>query len=94
MATAGSEEAVFNMLSASASALTDLQEKGKATVVEIVLTTPAGDAAGSFEMSSGERPRARQRHGRASPTTSSGTSSSDVPGSGFWTLDRGRLGVL
>ena len=51
LATANSEEAVFNMLSASARALSDLQEKGKATVVEIVLTTPAGDAAGSFEMS-------------------------------------------
>ncbi len=51
LATANSEEAVFNMLSASARALSDLQEKGKATVVEIVMTTPAGDSAGSFEMS-------------------------------------------
>jgi hypothetical protein len=40
------------MLSASARALLDLQEKGKQTVVEIVLTTPTGDSAGSFEMSS------------------------------------------
>lgn len=52
LATANSEEAVFNMLSASARALSDLQEKGKQTVVEIVLTTPTGDPAGSFEMSS------------------------------------------
>jgi hypothetical protein len=52
VATTSSEEAVFNMLSASARALTDLQDKGKPTVVEIVLTTPAGEAAGSFEMSS------------------------------------------
>jgi hypothetical protein len=52
VATTGSEEAVFNILSASARALTDLQEKGKPTAVEISLTTPAGDAAGSFEMSS------------------------------------------
>ncbi len=52
VASTSSEEAVFNMLSASARALTDLQDKGKPTVVEIVLTTPAGEPAGSFEMSS------------------------------------------
>jgi hypothetical protein len=52
VATTSSEEAVFNMLSASARALTDLQDKGKPTVVEIVLTTPSGEPAGSFEMSS------------------------------------------
>jgi hypothetical protein len=52
LATANSEEAVFNMLSASARVLADLQDKGKPTVVEIVLTTPTGDPAGSFEMSS------------------------------------------
>lgn len=51
VATTSSEAAVFNMLSASARALTDLQEKGKPTVVEIVLTTPTGEPAGSFEMS-------------------------------------------
>jgi hypothetical protein len=51
LATANSEEAVFNLLSASARALADLQEKGKAAVVEIVLTTATGDPAGSFEMS-------------------------------------------
>ncbi len=51
MATANSEEAVFNMLSASARVLADLQERGKPTVVEIVLTTATGDQAGSFEMS-------------------------------------------
>lgn len=52
LATANSEEAVFNMLSASARALTDLLERGKPTLVDIVITTSAGDAAGSFEMSS------------------------------------------
>jgi hypothetical protein len=52
LATANSEEAVFNMLSASARAVSDLQEKGKPIVVEIVMTTPTGDPAGSFEMSS------------------------------------------
>jgi hypothetical protein len=51
VATANSEEAVFNTLSASARALGDLQEKGKAAVVEIILTTATGDPAGSFEMS-------------------------------------------
>ena len=52
LATANSEETVFNMLSAAARALADLQEKGKPAEVEIVLTTAAGDAAGTFEMSS------------------------------------------
>ena len=52
LATANSEEAVFNILSAAARALADLQDKGKPSVVEIVLTTAAGDSAGSFEMSS------------------------------------------
>ena len=52
VATTSSEEAVFNMLSASARALTDLQGKGNPTVAEIVLTTPSGEPAGSFEMSS------------------------------------------
>ena len=50
LGTVNSEEAVFNMLSAAARALAELQEKGKPTTVEIVLTTGSGDAAGSFEM--------------------------------------------
>ena len=50
LATVNSEEAVFNMLSASARALGDLLDKGKPTSVEIVLTTGGGDAAGTFEM--------------------------------------------
>jgi hypothetical protein len=52
LATANSEEAVFNMLSAAARSLTDLQDKGKPAVVDILLTTSSGDPAGSFEMSS------------------------------------------
>lgn len=52
LATANSEEAVFNMLSASARALTELLERGKPTLVDIVITTSAGDPAGSFEMNS------------------------------------------
>ena len=50
LATVNSEEAVFNMLSASARVLADLLEKGKPTTAEIQLTTAAGDSAGSFEM--------------------------------------------
>src|SRR5262249_23865464 len=50
LATVNSEEAVFNMLSASARALADMLEKGKPTTVEIVLTSGSGDSAGSFEM--------------------------------------------
>ncbi len=50
LATAGSEEAVFSLLSASARALADLPEKGRPGTVEIVLTTPTGESAGSFEM--------------------------------------------
>jgi hypothetical protein len=52
LATANSEEAVFSMLSAAARALADLLEKGKPSLVDIQLTTSAGESAGSFEMSS------------------------------------------
>jgi len=52
LATANSEEAVFSMLSAAARALADLLEKGKPAEVDILITTPAGEPAGSFEMSS------------------------------------------
>ena len=51
LATANTEEAVFNTLSATARALSELAEKGKALGVEIALTTAAGDSAGSFVMS-------------------------------------------
>jgi hypothetical protein len=54
LATANSEEAVFSMLSAAARSLSDLQDKGKSATVEIVLTTAAGEAAGSFLMGSEE----------------------------------------
>jgi hypothetical protein len=42
------------MLSAAARSLSDLQDKGKSATVEIVLTTAAGEAAGSFLMGSEE----------------------------------------
>ncbi len=50
LATTGSEEAVFSLLSASARAMADLPEKVRPAAVEIVLTTPTGESAGSFEM--------------------------------------------
>jgi len=50
LATVNSEEAVFNILSASARVLADLVERGKPTTAEILLTTASGDSAGSFEM--------------------------------------------
>ena len=50
LATANTEEAVFNTLSATARTLSELAEKGKVIAVEITLTTAGGDAAGSFVM--------------------------------------------
>lgn len=50
LATANTEEAVFNTLSAVARALADLGSKGKDVNVEIVLTTSSGDSGGNFEM--------------------------------------------
>ncbi len=52
LATANTEEAVFNILSASARVLADLGNKGKDMSVEIVLTSSSGDSGGSFEMTS------------------------------------------
>jgi len=54
LATVNSEETVFNMLSACARSLSELAEKGKATTIEIVLTTASGDNAGSFDMNTDE----------------------------------------
>jgi hypothetical protein len=50
VATANSEQAVFNTLSASARAIVEAAEQGRASSVEIVLTTAAGEPAGTFEM--------------------------------------------
>jgi hypothetical protein len=50
LATANTEEAVFNTLAAAARVLADLANHGKEVQVEIVLTTSGGDSAGSFEM--------------------------------------------
>ncbi len=56
LATANTEEAVFNTLSASARAIADLGNRGKEVSMDIVLTTSSGDSAGSFEMN-GEQAR-------------------------------------
>ena len=50
LATANSEEAVFNTLSAAARALADLTNAGKEISIEIAITTSSGEAGGSFEM--------------------------------------------
>jgi hypothetical protein len=50
VATANSEQAVFNTLSASARAITQAAERGRSGPVEIVLTSAAGEPAGTFEM--------------------------------------------
>jgi hypothetical protein len=52
LATANTEEAVFNVLAASARALSDLSNRGRQLRVDIVLTTSSGDPAGSFDMDS------------------------------------------
>jgi hypothetical protein len=51
LATANTEEAVFNTLAATARALSDLANHGKEMNVDIVLTTSSGDSGGTFEMS-------------------------------------------
>jgi hypothetical protein len=50
LATANTEEAVFNTLSATARILADLASKGHAVTVDIVLTTSGGESGGSFQM--------------------------------------------
>jgi hypothetical protein len=50
LATANTEEAVFNTLSAVARALADLGGRGQDVSVDIVLTTSSGDSGGNFEM--------------------------------------------
>jgi hypothetical protein len=50
LATANTEEAVFNLLAASARVIADLSNHDKGINVDIVLTTSGGDSAGSFDM--------------------------------------------
>jgi len=56
LATANTEEAVFNTLAASARTLADLGNHGKEVSLDIVLTTSSGENAGTFEMN-GEQAR-------------------------------------
>jgi hypothetical protein len=56
LATANTEEAVFNTLAASARTLADLGNHGKDVTLDIVLTTSSGENAGTFEMN-GEQAR-------------------------------------
>ncbi len=50
LVTTNSEEAVFTVLSAAARAVHDLSERGRDTVIEIVLTTSTNEPAGAFDM--------------------------------------------
>lgn len=52
LATANTEEAVFNTLSATARALADYGAGagGKSTSIEVALTTSSGESAGTFQM--------------------------------------------
>lgn len=50
LATANTEEAVFNTLAAAARVLAELAGKGKPLSIDIVMTTSGGESAGSFEM--------------------------------------------
>ena len=50
LATANTEEAVFNTVSAAARALAELGSRGKDVAVEIVLTTSSGESGGNLEM--------------------------------------------
>jgi hypothetical protein len=51
LVTADSEQAVFSTLSAAAKAMRDAFARGQSDPVEIVLTTSAGEPAGTFDMS-------------------------------------------
>jgi hypothetical protein len=49
-ATVNSEQEVFNVIAASARAITEAASRGRPATVEIVLTTASGQAAGTLEM--------------------------------------------
>jgi hypothetical protein len=50
LATASSEQAVFNTLSAAARAIQEAATRGRSALVEIVLSTSSGEPAGTFQM--------------------------------------------
>ncbi len=49
-ATANSEQEVFNVIAASARAITEAVSRGRPATVEIVMTTATGEPAGTLEM--------------------------------------------
>lgn len=49
-ATANSEQEVFNVIAASARAIVEAASRGRAVTVDLVITTSAGDPAGTLEM--------------------------------------------
>lgn len=49
-ATANTEQEVFNVIAASARAIMEAASRGRPATVEIVMTTAAGDPAGTLEM--------------------------------------------
>lgn len=51
LATANSEQSVFNTLSAAARAIVEASERGRSAPVELVLTTGSGEPAGTFDIS-------------------------------------------
>ena len=50
LATASSEQEVFNTLSAAARAILEAANRGRPVTVEVVLTSDSGEAAGTFDM--------------------------------------------
>ena len=49
-ATANNEQEVFNVIAASARAITEAASRGRSVTVDLVITTAAGDPAGTLEM--------------------------------------------
>ncbi len=62
LATANSEQAVFNTLSASARAIAEAAERGRPASVDIVLTASSGEHAGTFEMTPAQAKLLRDRN--------------------------------
>jgi hypothetical protein len=54
LSTANSEEAVFNVLSASARAVAELADKGRVLTLKVVMTTSGGESGGTFLLTAEE----------------------------------------
>ncbi len=61
LATANSEQAVFNTLSAAARAIAEAADRGRPAEVEIVLTAASGERGGTFVMSPAQAKLLRDR---------------------------------